>query len=230
MIQLIHLFVENLDQYFGNVCELDIVFNFHKVYGILDEIIVGGEVLETAKDIIVNSIKNLEIEDWSRHIVSLSQIMIIMDGSDVRRRDAWGCRGVVFLVVVLEEVAFLHEEGRPEEEDSSETVDSHCWDQVAGVEGAAVEYKSADEIHQSSKASEQVHVKAALVLLNSLCRAFLFLFDHSVDLPALSDHYHSRSDNEKPASKPSQVKYRYEQIRPDQVKGRPEHRNQEVDG
>lgn len=63
MIQLIHLFVENLDQYFGNVCELDIVFNFHKVYGILDEIIVGGEVLETAKDIIVNSIKNLEIED-----------------------------------------------------------------------------------------------------------------------------------------------------------------------
>lgn len=57
--------MENLDQYFGNVCELDIVFNFHKVYGILDEIIVGGEVLETAKDVIVNSIKNLEVEDWS---------------------------------------------------------------------------------------------------------------------------------------------------------------------
>jgi hypothetical protein len=62
-LQLIHLFVENLDAYFGNVCELDIVFNFHKVYGILDEIIVGGEVLETAKDIIVNAIKNLEVED-----------------------------------------------------------------------------------------------------------------------------------------------------------------------
>lgn len=61
--QLIHLFVENLDQYFGNVCELDIVFNFHKVYGILDEIIVGGEILETAKDTIVNSIKNLEADD-----------------------------------------------------------------------------------------------------------------------------------------------------------------------
>lgn len=44
---------------------MDIVFNFHKVYGILDEIIVGGEVLETAKDVIVNSIKNLEVEDWS---------------------------------------------------------------------------------------------------------------------------------------------------------------------
>lgn len=60
---MIHLFVETLDQYFGNVCELDIVFNFNKVYGILDELIVGGEILETAKETIVNSIKMLEIED-----------------------------------------------------------------------------------------------------------------------------------------------------------------------
>ena len=55
--------METLDSYFGNVCELDIVFNFNKVYGILDELIVGGEILETAKDTIVNSIKMLEIED-----------------------------------------------------------------------------------------------------------------------------------------------------------------------
>jgi hypothetical protein len=55
------LLVETLDQYFGNVCELDIVFNFNKVYGILDELIVGGEILETAKDTIVEAIKMLEI-------------------------------------------------------------------------------------------------------------------------------------------------------------------------
>ena len=30
-LEAIHLFVEILDQYFGNVCELDLVFNFHKV-------------------------------------------------------------------------------------------------------------------------------------------------------------------------------------------------------
>jgi AP-2 complex subunit sigma-1 len=60
---LIHLLVETLDQYFGNVCELDIVFNFHKVYGMIDELIVGGEVAETAKTNIVNSIKMLEVED-----------------------------------------------------------------------------------------------------------------------------------------------------------------------
>ena len=28
---MIHLYVEVLDRYFGNVCELDIIFNFHKV-------------------------------------------------------------------------------------------------------------------------------------------------------------------------------------------------------
>ena len=30
-LESIHLFVEMLDRYFGNVCELDLVFNFHKV-------------------------------------------------------------------------------------------------------------------------------------------------------------------------------------------------------
>jgi hypothetical protein len=41
--------VETLDAYFGNVCELDIVFNFQQVYRMLDELISGGEVLETSK-------------------------------------------------------------------------------------------------------------------------------------------------------------------------------------
>lgn len=48
-LEFIHLFVEVLDQYFGSVCELDLVFNFYKVYQILDEMVVGGEVMETSK-------------------------------------------------------------------------------------------------------------------------------------------------------------------------------------
>ena len=48
-LELIHLFVESMDLYFGNVCELDIVFNFQKVYMLLDEIVLGGEILETSK-------------------------------------------------------------------------------------------------------------------------------------------------------------------------------------
>jgi hypothetical protein len=31
VLELIHTFVEVLDKYFGNVCELDLIFNFHKV-------------------------------------------------------------------------------------------------------------------------------------------------------------------------------------------------------
>jgi len=30
-LEIIHHYVELLDKYFGNVCELDIIFNFHKV-------------------------------------------------------------------------------------------------------------------------------------------------------------------------------------------------------
>ena len=30
-LELVHHYVEVLDRYFGNVCELDLIFNFHKV-------------------------------------------------------------------------------------------------------------------------------------------------------------------------------------------------------
>jgi hypothetical protein len=48
-LEMIHLFVEVLDRYFGNVCELDIIFNFHKAYYILDELFIGGNLQETSK-------------------------------------------------------------------------------------------------------------------------------------------------------------------------------------
>lgn len=31
ILELMQSFVEILDKYFGNVCELDLIFNFHKV-------------------------------------------------------------------------------------------------------------------------------------------------------------------------------------------------------
>merc|ERR1711934_766563 len=49
MLEIIHHFVEILDRYFGNVCELDLIFNFHKAYYILDELIMSGELQETSK-------------------------------------------------------------------------------------------------------------------------------------------------------------------------------------
>ena len=48
-LEVIHQYVEVLDRYFGNVCELDIIFNFHRAYYILDEIVLGGELQESNK-------------------------------------------------------------------------------------------------------------------------------------------------------------------------------------
>lgn len=60
LMETIHLFVELMDQFFSNVCELDIVFHFNKVYALLDEFILAGEVEETSKAIILERMKDCE--------------------------------------------------------------------------------------------------------------------------------------------------------------------------
>ncbi|KAF8409848.1 hypothetical protein HHK36_002366 [Tetracentron sinense] len=49
ILEIIHHFVEILDRYFGSVCELDLIFNFHKAYYILDELLIAGELQEPSK-------------------------------------------------------------------------------------------------------------------------------------------------------------------------------------
>ncbi|KAM9429017.1 AP-1 complex subunit sigma-3-like isoform X2 [Oncorhynchus nerka] len=56
-LEVLHRYVELLDKYFGNVCELDIIFNFEKAYFILDEFLLGGEVQETSKQVVSRSIE-----------------------------------------------------------------------------------------------------------------------------------------------------------------------------
>lgn len=59
-LESIHLFVELLDKFFSSVCELDLVFNFHKIYTILDEVYLGGEIQETSKKIILERVQAIE--------------------------------------------------------------------------------------------------------------------------------------------------------------------------
>ncbi|CAM9577748.1 unnamed protein product [Choristocarpus tenellus] len=47
ILDLVQVFVEALDKCFENVCELDLIFHSDKVHYVLDEIIMGGMVLET---------------------------------------------------------------------------------------------------------------------------------------------------------------------------------------
>lgn len=59
-LEAIHFFVEVLDQFFGNVCELDLVFNFYKVYAILDEVFLAGEIEETSKTVVLTRLEHLD--------------------------------------------------------------------------------------------------------------------------------------------------------------------------
>ena len=57
-LEVLQFFVELLDKYFKNVCELDIIFNFHKAYFILDEMLMAGYMVETSKKQILRVIAN----------------------------------------------------------------------------------------------------------------------------------------------------------------------------
>ncbi len=56
VLETIHHYVEILDRYFGNVCELDLIFNFHKAYHLLDEVLINGELQETSKNKILHAV------------------------------------------------------------------------------------------------------------------------------------------------------------------------------
>eukprot|EP01125_Pyxidicula_operculata_P002967 TRINITY_DN1297_c0_g1_i4.p1 TRINITY_DN1297_c0_g1~~TRINITY_DN1297_c0_g1_i4.p1 ORF type:complete len:106 (-),score=8.16 TRINITY_DN1297_c0_g1_i4:126-443(-) len=61
-LEAIHLLVEVLDRYFHNVCELDLVQHFWKVYAVVDEIFLAGEIMETSKKVVLERIAEIDNE------------------------------------------------------------------------------------------------------------------------------------------------------------------------
>lgn len=51
------MFVESLDKCFENVCELDLIFHVDKVHYILNELVMGGMVVETNMTEIITRIE-----------------------------------------------------------------------------------------------------------------------------------------------------------------------------
>ena len=49
-----------MDKYFGSICELDVVYNFYKVYTVLDELLIGGEIVETSNTNILKKLREIE--------------------------------------------------------------------------------------------------------------------------------------------------------------------------
>ena len=78
-LELIQRYVEVLDKWFMNVCELDIIFNFPQAYAILgvssnlctlsrirkliqytDELFIAGELQESSKRTVLNALKRID--------------------------------------------------------------------------------------------------------------------------------------------------------------------------
>ena len=68
-LEIVHRYVEQMDKYYGNVCELDIIFNFQKAYFILDELLLAGEMQESSKKNVLrcigqqDSLEDMEVRE-----------------------------------------------------------------------------------------------------------------------------------------------------------------------
>lgn len=82
ILDLIQVFVEALDKCFENVCELDLIFHSDRVHYILDEIVIGGMVLETNIVSILQAIK----DQGKMHADSLTKYDAGSGDSNIRER------------------------------------------------------------------------------------------------------------------------------------------------
>lgn len=91
-LEVIHRYVEQMDKYYGNVCELDIIFSFTKAYWILDELLLAGELQESSKKTVLrciaqqDSLEDMEVSQFlffSALLFSFRHVNRAAAGSDV---------------------------------------------------------------------------------------------------------------------------------------------------
>ena len=70
------MFVETLDKIFENVCELDLIFHSDKIHYALDEIVMGGMVLETNINEVLTAVNEMNRLDSLSSRRSLTQAAI----------------------------------------------------------------------------------------------------------------------------------------------------------
>ena len=75
-LEIIHRYVEQMDKYYGNVCELDIIFSFTKAYYILDELLLAGELQESSKKNVLRCISQQDALEDMEVGVSINQCQL----------------------------------------------------------------------------------------------------------------------------------------------------------
>lgn len=84
-LEVIHRYVEQMDKYYGNVCELDIIFSFTKAYWILDELLLAGELQESSKKTVLrciaqqDSLEDMEVSQVFRSIILCCPIRHVIE-------------------------------------------------------------------------------------------------------------------------------------------------------
>lgn len=68
--EVIQRYVEVMDKIYGNVCELDIIFNFELAYHILDELIIDGVLQESSTNEVIRRINYQDHMEESNTIES----------------------------------------------------------------------------------------------------------------------------------------------------------------
>ena len=63
VLEFIHCMVETFDRFFGNVCELDLMFRLDVAYNIIDEMLGCGWVVDTNKQSVLSGLKLMEHSD-----------------------------------------------------------------------------------------------------------------------------------------------------------------------
>mmetsp|Transcript_27906 Transcript_27906/g.69985 ORF Transcript_27906/g.69985 Transcript_27906/m.69985 type:complete len:177 (-) Transcript_27906:38-568(-) len=77
-LSTMHRFVELLDRKFENVCELDITYCFLEVYGLLDEMIIAGELCESSlKQILLL----IEVQEGQQSLENLDLLGVLQFSS-----------------------------------------------------------------------------------------------------------------------------------------------------
>ena len=61
-VDLIQVFVQVLDRYFKDVCELDVIFNFERVNFVLDELVIGGHAPDISVEASLSVLNAARIE------------------------------------------------------------------------------------------------------------------------------------------------------------------------
>lgn len=66
-----------MDKYYGNVCELDIIFSFTKAYYILDELLLAGELQESSKKNVLRCISQQDsLEDMEVRLLHIACMLL----------------------------------------------------------------------------------------------------------------------------------------------------------